>query len=159
LVQFLFTNINFSKLFDYNWHLFKLLKILTREKKKKRFQFVIQQFKRFDKQEIHNMKHGLMFCWLLKRIFNMFHIHLIPYYLGQFDTNYIIFRIVEIFKNYFFQIKKYCEGYQWIFGNIPSVEMKISKLINYSMAMCWNGQGTTVSFENQRQAPLWVHLC
>jgi hypothetical protein len=29
---------------------------------------------------------------------------------GQFDTNYIILRIVEIFKNYFFQIKKYCEG-------------------------------------------------
>jgi hypothetical protein len=27
-------------------------------------------------------------------------------YLGQFDSNYIIFRNVEIFKNYFFQIKK-----------------------------------------------------
>ncbi len=27
-------------------------------------------------------------------------------YLGQFDTNYIIFRNVEIFKKYFFQIKK-----------------------------------------------------
>jgi hypothetical protein len=28
-------------------------------------------------------------------------------YLGQFDTsNYIIFQNVEIFKNYFFQIKK-----------------------------------------------------
>jgi len=25
-------------------------------------------------------------------------------------TNYIIFKNVEIFKNYFFQIKKYCEG-------------------------------------------------
>jgi hypothetical protein len=31
-------------------------------------------------------------------------------YLGQFNTNYIIFRNVEIFKNYFFRIKKYCEG-------------------------------------------------
>jgi hypothetical protein len=31
---------------------------------------------------------------------------LIPLYLGQFDANYIIFRNVEIFKNYFFQIKK-----------------------------------------------------
>jgi len=27
--------------------------------------------------------------------------------LGQFNTNYIIFRNVEIFKKYFFQIKKY----------------------------------------------------
>jgi len=26
------------------------------------------------------------------------------------DTNYIIFQIVENFKNYFFQIKKYSEG-------------------------------------------------
>jgi hypothetical protein len=33
----------------------------------------------------------------------------LPYYLGQFDTNYIIFKNVEIFKDYFFQIKKYCE--------------------------------------------------
>jgi hypothetical protein len=32
-----------------------------------------------------------------------------PKYLGQFNTNYIIFESVEIFKNYFFQIKKYCE--------------------------------------------------
>ncbi len=27
-------------------------------------------------------------------------------YLGQFDINYIVFKNVEIFKNYFFQIKK-----------------------------------------------------
>jgi hypothetical protein len=33
-----------------------------------------------------------------------------PNTFGQFDTNYIIFRNVEIFKNYFFQLKKYCEG-------------------------------------------------
>jgi hypothetical protein len=32
-----------------------------------------------------------------------------PSTFGQFDTNYIIFRNVEIFKNYFLQIKKYCE--------------------------------------------------
>jgi hypothetical protein len=31
---------------------------------------------------------------------------LIPYYLGQFNNNYIIFKFFEIFKNYFFQIKK-----------------------------------------------------
>jgi hypothetical protein len=30
-------------------------------------------------------------------------------YLDQFDTNYIIFRNVKIFKNYFIRIKKYCE--------------------------------------------------
>jgi hypothetical protein len=29
-----------------------------------------------------------------------------PIYLGQLNTNYIIFRNVEIFENYFFQIKK-----------------------------------------------------
>ncbi len=51
------------------------------------------------------------------------------------DTNYIIF------KNYFSQTKKYCEG---IFWNIPLVEMKISKLINYSTDMRWNDQVTTV---------------
>jgi hypothetical protein len=28
----------------------------------------------------------------------------------QFHTNYIIFRNVKIFRNYFFQFKKYCEG-------------------------------------------------
>jgi hypothetical protein len=41
------------------------------------------------------------------------------------------FRNVEIFKNYFFQIKKYCvkenSGYLEIF---PFVEMHVSKLIN-----------------------------
>jgi hypothetical protein len=29
----------------------------------------------------------------------------LPYYLGRFETNYIIFRNVENFKNYFFLIK------------------------------------------------------
>jgi hypothetical protein len=34
------------------------------------------------------------------------------------------------------------EKKKWIFRNISFVEMKISKLINYSMEdMCWNGQG------------------
>jgi hypothetical protein len=32
--------------------------------------------------------------------------------------------------------------------NIPFAEMKISKLINHSMDMCWNGQGTTVPVAN-----------
>ncbi len=31
-------------------------------------------------------------------------------------------------------------------GNVPFVEMNLSKLIDYSMDvdMCWNGQGTTI---------------
>jgi hypothetical protein len=33
-----------------------------------------------------------------------------PSIFGQFDINYIVIWNVEIFKNYFFQIKKYCEG-------------------------------------------------
>jgi hypothetical protein len=36
---------------------------------------------------------------------------LVLWYLAQFNTNYIIFRNVEIFKNYFFpNPKKCCEG-------------------------------------------------
>jgi hypothetical protein len=35
----------------------------------------------------------------------------IPWYLGQFDTNYVIFRNVELFKPLFLpNHKKYCEG-------------------------------------------------
>jgi hypothetical protein len=52
-------------------------------------------------------------------------------YPGQFDTNYIIFRNVENFKNYLIQIKRYWEGKLGIFRIIPFDEMKISKLINY----------------------------
>ncbi len=52
--------------------------------------------------------------------------------LAQFDTNYTIFRNVEIFKNYFFPNQKiiYRERKQWIFKNISFVEMNVSKLIN-----------------------------
>jgi hypothetical protein len=32
-----------------------------------------------------------------------------PSTLANFNNNYIIFRNVEIFKNYFFKIKKICE--------------------------------------------------
>jgi hypothetical protein len=36
---------------------------------------------------------------------------MIPWYLGPFDTKLnIIFKNVEIFKFYFFQIRQYCEG-------------------------------------------------
>ncbi len=35
------------------------------------------------------------------------------------------------------------------------IEMKISKLINYSKDMCWNGQGTTV-ITNHLNPSLWV---
>jgi hypothetical protein len=63
-------------------------------------------------------------------------------YLGQFNTNYIIFRNIEIFKERFFseiKIKKYDE----IFGNISFVILEYSKLINYSTNVCPNDQGTT----------------
>jgi hypothetical protein len=65
--------------------------------------------------------------------------------LGQFNNNYIIFKNVEISKTYVFHIKKYCEEKYWIFKNIPCVEMKFSKLINYLTDICWNGQGIIVS--------------
>jgi len=59
------------------------------------------------------------------------------YYLGQFDTNYIVFRNIEILKNYFFQIKKYIvkenSGYLGIFHLL---KINLSKLINYLMDMC-----------------------
>jgi hypothetical protein len=31
-----------------------------------------------------------------------------------------------------------------MYRHISFVEMNFSKLINYSMDMCWNGQGTTI---------------
>jgi hypothetical protein len=58
----------------------------------------------------------------------------------------LFFRNVEIFKNYFFQIKKYCEKENSAYlGIFPFVEINISNLTNYSMDMCWNGHGTRVS--------------
>jgi hypothetical protein len=55
-----------------------------------------------------------------------------PYYLGQFDTTYIIFRNVEIFKNYFFQIgkKNIVKENSGYLGIFHFVEMNVSKLIN-----------------------------
>ncbi len=41
----------------------------------------------------------------------------LPWYLGQFDTNYIIFRNVKIFRNYFFQIKNIVKENSGIFKN------------------------------------------
>jgi hypothetical protein len=49
--------------------------------------------------------------------------------IGMF--RYIIFKNVENFKNYFFEIKK-----SGIFRKIPFAEMNFSKLINYSTDMC-----------------------
>ncbi len=67
-------------------------------------------------------------------------------YLGQFDaSNYIIFQNVEIFKFYFFQIKKYIvkDNSEYL-GIFHLLKWIFSRLINYLMDMCWNGQGTTV---------------
>ncbi len=58
---------------------------------------------------------------------NEFGNHKLPYYLGSFDTNYIIFRIVEFFK-FFFQITKNCEGKYWTFKNNLSFKIKNFKI-------------------------------
>jgi hypothetical protein len=42
------------------------------------------------------------------------------------------------------KITKYCEEKYWILRNIPFVEINIWKLINYSIDMCWNGQGIMI---------------
>ncbi len=64
-------------------------------------------------------------------------------YVGSFDTDYIICRNVENFKHLFF-LQRFIfyflflgEGKYWIFRNILVLELKISKLINYSTNMCW----------------------
>jgi hypothetical protein len=54
---------------------------------------------------------------------------MIIWYLGHFDTNYIIFRNVEIFKKKKSEIlypkeNEECDG---IFGNMSFVKMKSSK--------------------------------
>ncbi len=57
--------------------------------------------------------------------------------LANSTINYTIFRNVEILKNNFFQITKYCEGKYEIFRNIPFFEMNISKLINYPIDLVY----------------------
>jgi len=81
-----------------------------------------------------------------------------PYYLGQFNITYIIFRNVESFKSNVFQITKYGKGKYWIFRNTPFAEMNLSKLINYSRDMCWNGQATTVFIKMKTPFSLAVTL-
>jgi len=65
-------------------------------------------------------------------------------FIGQFDINYIIFRNVEKFKNYFVPKSKDIvkENNEYL-GIFHLMKWKISNLINYLMDMCWNGQGTT----------------
>jgi len=53
----------------------------------------------------------------------------LPYYLGSFNTNYNIFKIVETFGSFFFQINKIFEEILNQVRNILFVERKISKLI------------------------------
>jgi hypothetical protein len=62
-----------------------------------------------------------------------------------FNTNYIIFRNGEIFKKLFFPNQKnIVKDNSEYLGIFPFVQMKISKLINYSTIMCGNGQGIMV---------------
>ncbi len=69
----------------------------------------------------------------------------IPFYLGSFNTNYIIFRNVEIFKGcFFFQITNFCEGKYWVFGIILFFKNEFSKVIIYSIGMCQTTKGTTI---------------
>jgi hypothetical protein len=63
------------------------------------------------------------------------------------STLIILFsNMLKIFKNYFFQIKKKIvkenSAYLGIFHLLRWI---FSKLVNYLMNMCWNGQGTMVS--------------
>jgi len=59
-------------------------------------------------------------------------------YVGSFDTDYIICRNVENFKHLLFlqSFFSFGEGTYRIFRNILFLELKISKLINYSTNMC-----------------------
>lgn len=54
----------------------------------------------------------------------------IPYYLGSFDINYIVFKNVEIFRFFFFKEQLWKEILN--FKNNLFVKMNISKLINES---------------------------
>jgi uncharacterized membrane protein len=64
-------------------------------------------------------------------------------YLGQFNTNYIIFRNVEILIHEIFSLKESKESDE-IVGNISFLKMESSKLINYLTNMCLSGQSTTI---------------
>jgi hypothetical protein len=50
----------------------------------------------------------------------------IPYYLGSFNTDYILFPEMLKFLAFVFPNNKNLWGNYWIFKNIPLVEMKIS---------------------------------
>ncbi len=78
--------------------------------------------------------------------------YLITYYLGSFNTGYIIFRIIEIFGVFFSQINclernywiSFLEGNYWNFKNNLFIKRIISKLIDYSRSMCLRCQSTMV---------------
>jgi hypothetical protein len=64
----------------------------------------------------------------------------VPSYLDPFYINYIIFRN-------FVNLRKNLPNHKnWILMNILFLEINISKWINYSTHMCWNGQGTMIHF-------------
>jgi uncharacterized membrane protein len=64
-------------------------------------------------------------------------------YLGQFNTNYIIFRNVEILIQEIFSLKESKQPDE-IVGNISFLKMESWKLINYLTNMCLSGQGTSI---------------
>jgi hypothetical protein len=67
----------------------------------------------------------------------------LPYYLGTFDTNYIIFRNV---KKIGLKKKKNTNLWSEILNlrEFFLKKMKISKLSNYLRNMCWSCQGITI---------------
>jgi len=81
--------------------------------------------------------------FILKTVHYLLQLGLVPslspgyvrYYLGNFDTKYIIFRKIEFSKRNFF------EGKRAIFRNILFFEMKISELVKYSTNVCWSCLG------------------
>jgi hypothetical protein len=80
--------------------------------------------------------------------------------MGQFDTNYIIFINVKIFKNTFFSEIKIvkendkCDG---ICEIISFVKMESSKLINYLTNMCSSDHQGTGYYSIQH--PCQIDLC
>lgn len=80
------------------------------------------------------------------------------HYLGCFNTNYITFRSIESFEYYFFEIKNICDVSYWFFKNNVFIELKSSKLINYSTSICQSSQGPTVTMK-QKSDIKWVEKC
>jgi hypothetical protein len=63
----------------------------------------------------------------------------IPWYVGSFNTNYIIYRNIEFCKNILlkeeFYLKEIRESFE-IFRNVLDFYMQFSDLVHYSTGMC-----------------------